>query len=525
MTRINIFLLAAILLGSSCAGFLDEEPRDELVVNQFFAEADHAYSAVNALYRTGAPNMTDGGVYSGVPAMLGSYMSGFFSNEYSGQELHVSHTQQLTLNGNNIGAYLGDRWREMYLAISRANNAIKYIPSTPGLSATEKNQLTAEAKFFRAYAYYYLVRMFGAVPLTTEPYESLENLYLERTPISAIYAQIELDLTDALDNGELAKRSMVDNGKRVPAGAVATLLAEVYLTMSGQPLNVDRYSDAAKVAQEIINGNYGSYNLVQHETNAQGEIDFENSAYNKLRKSDASEEENIYIKEFDAAIASSQFPRYSYPTALSQDVLYDITNGGFQPSTEFINLYDPAKDLRIQEKQYFHTSLVSIGKEFPMTPYVWHDDEAIFETANSGKDQAMYSYADVLLIAAEALAMSSGVTGEAVSYLAQVRGRAYWETDMIEIEAALSGLSPNAFVEEVWKERHRELVFEFQTWFDIIRTRKFPVATTPGDVSFVDAVGHITSQGKAIEQKHMLMPLPGPEMERNPSLGSENNGY
>jgi hypothetical protein len=519
-----IFLLATILYSTSCSDFLEEKPKDELVVDQFFTEPDHAYSMVNSLYRTGVPSMTDGGVYSGVPAMLGSYMSGFFTNEYAGQELHVSNTQQLTLNGKNIGGYLGGMWRNLYLGISRANNAIKYIPSTPGLSDSEVQQLTAEAKFFRAFSYYYLVRSFGPVPKVTEPYESLDDLYLERASVADIYSLIEADLTDALDNGGLNTVSMVANGKRVTAGAVATLLAEVYLTMSGEPLKANRYADAAKVAKDIINGKYGNYALEQHDENA-GTVDLENSAYNKMRKSDGSTVEHIYIKEFEPSISGSNFPRYSYPTALSQDVLYDITNGGFQPADEFIELYDPNDDLRMQEKQYFHTSLTSTGETFEYTPYVWHDDQAIFETATSGKDQAIYSYADVLLIAAEAIAQSEGVTTDAVDYLAEVRGRAYWETDMADIKAALTGLTVSDFVEEVWTERHRELVFEFQTWFDVIRTRKFPVANTPGNVSYVDAVGHVTSQGKAIEQKHMLMPLPDPEMQRNPALGTDNNGY
>ncbi|MCM4167289.1 SusD-like protein P2 [Arenibacter antarcticus] len=520
-----ILLLLVVVCFSACSDFLEEEPLSELASDQFFKEPDQAYSAVNALYRTGAPNMTDGGVYSGMPLMLGAYMSGFFSNEYAGQELHVSNAQQLTLNGDNIGDYLQGRWRELYLGISRANNAIKYIPETPGLSDEERNQLTAEAKFFRAYSYYYLVRFFGPVPLTTEPYDSLENLYLERSSIADVYVLIEADLKDALDKGGLSTMSMVNNGKRITAGTVATLLSEVYLTMSGAPLNADRYGDAASLAQAIINGAYGSYSLVQHDELNTGELDFENSAYNKIRKSDASAEEHIYIKEFDAAIATSTFPRYSYPTGFSQDVLYDIANGAYQPSGSFLDLYDPIKDLRAQEKQYFHTTLEGTNKTFPTSPYMWHDDEAMFNTALSGKDQAMMSYADVLLIAAEAIAKSSGVTSDAVNYLAQVRGRAYWDTDIVTINQTLTGLSVDRFVEEVWLERHKELVFEFQNWFDIVRTRKFPVASSPGVVNFVNAVGHITDQGKQIEEKHMLLPLPEPEIQRNPSLGTENNGY
>jgi len=62
------------------------------------------------------------------------------------------------------------------------------------LSDSEIKKLIAQAKFFRAYNYFYLVKNFGDVPLILEPYSLLDNLYLERTPSKNIYGQIILDL-------------------------------------------------------------------------------------------------------------------------------------------------------------------------------------------------------------------------------------------------------------------------------------------------------------------------------------------
>ena len=140
--------------------------------------------------------------------------------------------------------------------------------------------------------------------------------------------------------------------------------------------------------------------------------------------------------------------------------------------------------MRIQNKQYFHTSYTDGDgnvSTFPHTPYIWHDDEALFETANSGKDVRVYSYSEILLIAAEAISMSEGVTAEAIGYLAEVRDRAYWKMDTDEISNSLSGLSADDFVEEVWTEKFRELPFEFKLWFDMTRTRTFPLTTETGE--------------------------------------------
>lgn len=71
-----------------------------------------------------------------------------------------------------------------------------------------------------------------------------------------------------------------------------------------------------------------------------------------------------------------------------------------------------------------------------------------------------------------------------------------------------------------------ELVFEFTIWFDVMGTRKFPKPTNEGagDIEFVDAVGAANFFSGAINEQHMLFPLPEQELQRNPSL-TQNPGY
>ncbi|SEK93467.1 RagB/SusD family nutrient uptake outer membrane protein [Parapedobacter koreensis] len=512
------------LLTSSCSDFLTEIPKDEIAPSQFFTNPDHAYNAVNALYRTGAPSLFGGGVYSGSRLMFGPYTSGFVDNEYKGQEVHVQHAQQLTFNSINLSSYLGGMWRDLYLGISRANNAIKYVPQTPGLSEAEISRLTGEARFFRALAYYQLVRLFGGVPLITEPYESLENLYVERAPVDQIYGLITSDLEYATQQGQLANSRMSDNGNRITLGAAKALLAEVYLTMSGFPLQANRYADAAREARELINS--GVYNLTQHGRNSQGEVDMANSAYNQARLADNLPNEHLYYFEYSVGIETSVYAQWAFPASVAPELAYAISNNAYSPTASLLRAYDADADLRRQEKQYFHTSFTEADGtvvNFQTAPYFWHDDQAAFETATSGKDLPILTYANVLLIGAEAIALSDGVTPEAVDYLAQVRARAYWKQTTEQVEATLANLTPQQFVEEVWKERLRELIFQFGLWSDIQRTRKFPV-TQNGQISFVDVVGQQNSFGATYAEKHLLFPLPDDELQRNPAL-EPNPGY
>lgn len=519
MKRILIIIMALAAL-TSCDDFLAEEPRSEMSVDQFFSYPSHAYNAVNILYRSGAPTFYSAGVYAGSRAMLGGYMSGLFDNDYKGQEVHVQHSQNLTLNGSNLAGYFDGSWDACYLAISRANLAIAKIPDTPDLTSGEINQLLAEARFFRAFNYFYLVKTFGDVPLILGAYSSLEDLYVERTPVAQVYGQIVEDLKFAVEQGGLDNIPMTDNGFRISKATAAAVLADVYLNMSGYPVQDDNYAEAATAAKSIISS--GNFSLIEH-----GATESE-SAYNVIRNSDT-ESEYIYSIEYDASISENYWqPALSYPnSAIAWGIFkYSITNNAYKPMPAFLWIYDEVNDLRIQEKQYFHSSLTfmdegeEVTKTFETSPYLWHNDEALFETGKNNKDMVVYRYAEVLLIAAEAIAQSEGVTAEAIGYLADVRARAYWQTDRSTIVADLTGLSVDDFVEEVWKERLRELALEYRIWSDVQRTRMFPVTSeaNKGEVSFENVVGHTTVWNKTFQETHLLFPISENERQRNPNL-------
>ena len=526
MKKTYILYLGLLISTASCESFLEEKPKDEVASTQYFSRPEHARDAVNALYRRGAMQMYQTGVYSGARIMFGPYLSGFVDNDYKGQEFHVQRGQTMTFDGLNLSDYFNSMWSDIYAGISRANNAIKYIPETPGLSSEDAAKYMAEAKFFRAMNYYYLVRMFGDVPLVTEPYESLENLFLERTPSAQIYDLITEDLNSAIESGGLSDLSMSNNSGRVSKSVAQTILAEVYLTMSGAAVGEDNYANAATNARAIISS--GIYSLVQHTITADGEITANGSAYNKLKSSVSIPSEYIYYYEFDETIANNGYPAICYPVTMAPQLAFAITNNAYGPTPPLLNSYDHEHDLRVQEKQYFHSSITIDGEQidFATSPYMWVDEEAARTSALSSKDKVIYSYADVLLIAAEAIAQSEGVTSEAVDYLAQIRERALWKKDPAAIRSELTNMSVEEFVEEVWKERVRELVFEFPIWFDVMRTRKMPspVADGSGSINFVDAVGTTNYFNGPIREANMLFPLPEQELQRNPSL-TQNPGY
>ncbi|MDR2466179.1 MAG: RagB/SusD family nutrient uptake outer membrane protein [Prevotellaceae bacterium] len=524
-----LFCLTLLFVANSCSDFLDEKPKNSMTTNQYFTSPDHARSTVNALYRRGAPefnNATD--AYLGTVSMYGGYMSGLFESLGAGGGSEIGYVKALTLDSKNIAQLIDRIWDPCYNAIARANTAIKYVPTTPGLSDAEKKSLLAQSLFFRAYNYFALVKTFGDVPLVLEPYESLDNLYLPRTPSADIYARIETDLKDAIAGGGLNNAAFTDNGFRISKTTAETVLATVYLQWSGYPLNQNRYADAATLAKSVIAG--GKHRLM---TNDDRDM---NSAYNKLRTLDASPE-YIYTYEFALGISdASWWPTYAFYTqAAGWGVFqYAILENIYKVSDAVLNAYEPT-DLRFKERQFFFRSYsyekngATTNVEFPyVCNWLYYDEEALLNTGKGTKDITVIRYPEVLLIAAEALVKTANSVGaEAAGYLADVKARASTTETKAEILAPLLALSPDAFVREVWAERLREFALECKVWDDIKRTRMYPrtSAANKGEVTFVNVVGAVTPLGATFKAEHLLWPISDNEIQRNPALLPNNPGY
>ncbi len=525
MKKISKIVAIVIILLTvySCQDFLEEIPRDEISLNQYFTQPDDVRSAVNQLYGAGALNRYVSGDFQ-INQALGGYLSGLFTDERT-ERIGPAEANNLTLNGSNLDAYLFTYWKDVYQTIGRANTAIRFIPQveelSEGLSTTEANSLMAEARFFRAFNYFALVRDFGDVPLILEPFDSTEGIIVPRTASVTVYDAIVEDLQWALDNGGLADITFPNNGFRITRGVVATTLANVEIQRAGFPVQAgaEAYQRAAEAARIVINN--GQYALIPNGGTP------ETSAFNMLRTSENTSE-HIFSIELDAQFKPSPYVSWSssrsgnFPGTTVDPYL------AYLPDAQYINFYDPDDDLRIQNRQLWYTSINIDGTEFPFPngifgPYTWFDEVALFETGRGGKDINVNLYSEVLLIAAEAIAQTSGVTTEAVGYLADVRSRASMTMTRDAIVTQLSTLSPDVFVQEVWKERLRELPLLFKIWPDVQRTRLFPVSTGPGKVNFVDVVGHTSPLNATFQDIHLLLPIAVSERQRNPEI--TGNGY
>ena len=494
MKKIYPLLLASLLLAGCFSCQKEEGYIEGVEAHISYENPQQVIYALDSLYHAGAPTFYGENSSFGIPvAAVGGYMSGFFADRSTRTSALYEYCSQLTFDADNISSYLASVWSESYRAIRLSNELIVRVAGTQGLPVDRQKQIEAEARFFRAYNYFYLAKAFGSVSVVTDYRSSVESVV--PTGLSAVYGLITNDLQQAipvLTDGT--------SNTQITRAAAQTLLADAYLTMSGYPLQQDRYAQAAEAARAIIEG--GQHALATGDADA--------SAYHALINGGMNTE-NIYRY---AASGSRSLAAMSLPEESSEwGVVKKSTGNTYQPTDYLLKLYAP-EDLRAQERQYFHSFLKysrngrTVIRTFEPLPYMWFDEHSLLGEGVSRKHTILYRYAEVLLIAAEAIAATEGVTSEAVEYLAAVRARAYPQANPAEVMSELMALNTEEFIKTVWSERLREFPLEMKSWSDVQRTRQYPTQSADGSILFQDVLGAMNPHGAAFRQENLLFPKP-----------------
>ncbi len=528
-------LIAATTMGlTSCDSFLEEKPLDMKDSQEFWKTKADAESGVAALYFGGVPYLNQsGGGWQPYATMFGGIISGLFYDDHGDSQLAESAKNSIyTLEKFSSPAMT--LWHEFYKGISRANFVLANIPKMTGVldQATIDNYV-AQGKFFRAYAYYYLVKEFGDVPYIDKPYTSTEGMYSERRSSAEIYQHIIDDLTPIATSDALPQKSFYENNCRVTRAMAQTLLAQVYLQKAGYPLNggADDYKKAAEYAEMGING--GTALLEQKD----GSSDDLNSAFNVIKNTKSSKE-IIFAKEYDYT-GNKIGNGYVYLCMGTDATQWKDANGNnvfkttmthkaYQPCDMIFESYAP-EDIRGHEKQFFFTTYTDATGETHTLNYPgiwsWFEEKALLGGTDGDNNIPTMRYPEVLLIAAEAYART-GKEPKAKLYLNQVRKRA---------GLADETATGDALIQSILTERLHEFPVEFKVWDDIRRTRLYPVADSKysGKLKWVD-LATAPIQNKpigftkvgAIPEYVLLWPIPEDEMQRNPALdGHQNPGW
>ena len=247
-------MAASLLTFSSCGDFLDEEPKGQLTPDNFFNSEDDLTASVNALYDR--VNQTQSWTNPMYPQWQGDDIT---ANPGSNKQACAA-LDAFASDGANKG--VTDAWNQHYSVIKAANLITESASKAP-VAQDKIDVALGNAHFWRAYAYYYLVRVFGKLPIITKT--NIEQFDAQPSEIEKVYELIVQDLKDAINelptgyDKEPARLFGVDVW--ATKQAAQSTLAAVYMSMAGYPLNkgTEYYKLAAELAKDVItnNGTYG----------------------------------------------------------------------------------------------------------------------------------------------------------------------------------------------------------------------------------------------------------------------------
>lgn len=337
-------------------------------------------------------------------------------------------------------------WKNSYASISACNTLIALIASNDKIPAEQLRPIAGEAHFLRALSYFNMVRWFGEVPILTE--ENQANAGQEKqSPVADIYDFIVKDLQDA----EHMLPAKTDDPSKPSTIAASALLAKVYLTMAGFPLNRTELYAAAKERAAVVmksgvyklNGEFLNLWLFDHR--------YTNGEFIFALYASSDNGTGGYVNRAVRPVVEGGWADWT-----SDSRFLEVFPKGKRLDGTFYLTFNDGSSWRDSKRAQPH-----VGKLRDGGP----KSGGYYGSAVANLADGFYSlvrYADILLVYAEAANKAEGSpSAEAYDAINQVRRRAGL--------ADLKGLTAEQFDQAVLDERNWELAFECNRWFDMCR--------------------------------------------------------
>jgi hypothetical protein len=231
------YILPLLLLTgfSACKKYVDvPPPQDQLPAEAAFTNDKTATATMAGLYSD-----MNGYNYS-FANVLASFMPAMSADEFYYAFTSFDAFKLNSLTSDN--SYVSILWSQPYTYIYHVNAVYEGVAASSSLSPVVKAQLLGEARFMRAFFYFYLVNYFGDVPLVLDT-DARKNSSLPRTPAAQVYEQIITDLLEAVD--KMPEEYPVSERIRPNKAAAKALLSRAYLYTG-------KWSEAETMAGEVI---------------------------------------------------------------------------------------------------------------------------------------------------------------------------------------------------------------------------------------------------------------------------------
>lgn len=440
-TSYTALLLAFLMIIPSCSKILDLEPHNSTFTEAYFtneSDANTAIAGAYALLRNILISDNTWHVYGDVPA--GEFL---INGNYDSGNSNVALGLFTGLNVNG-GSYWN--WQKYYRLLQQVNLIIAKVPgidSTKFVDPATKSHIIGEAHFLRAFTYFFMSRVWGGVPLKLTPdYDANAALNIPRSTADEVLAQCLADVSIAEQDMAFGYDDEGQRAVRANKGSAYALEAHIRAWKGD-------YAGCEAAANTVIT--QGGYQLVD---SANYESVFIGKSAEGIFEINVNGGQNEGIAINGGGGGSA--------VTLMQPFIYGKGYLQWPASTIYVNnLYktDSATDIRY--RSFFFQPQSSNGQVIKYANITYADGSTKGDP-RLNNNLNIFRLADIILLRAEALNKLSR-DGEAVILLNQVRKRA-GVPDYNGTGEALATV--------ILEERLRELFFEGQSYFDLVRNNK-----------------------------------------------------
>lgn len=549
-----LFAASVLTTTTSCSDFLDEDPKGQMSeANVFKSQAD-LDASIHTIYEK--LNQTQSWTNPMYPQWQGDDMT---ANPSSNKQA-VAALDVFSSDGENKG--VKDAWSQHFALIKACNWVIENASKTP-TSQEEINIALGNAHFWRAYAYFYMVRIFGPLPMvvTTDP--SATNV--APSSVEEIYNLIVDDLKKA--EGWLptsysqAPRNHDGVDAWVTKQATQATLTAVYMAMAGYPLNKGKeyYALAAAKAKEVIdaNGTYGFYNdpvwnhvySMGHNYNKETILGIDNNWNSGSWDHDSEltsccRFEGLGDGGWGDAWGEIAFWK-RYPEGPRKDAVYapKVTFQDGATITKVCNWWDLDAEGKPVVEAYHPMFAIytvncdgdNLAKE-KFAPYNYLEPN--YTNMTNGRRHRLIRYAEVLLWYAESAARSGGDLAKAKEYLREVRKRAVNDFENVTLsdgtKVAIANMTADQLAEACYIEHGWEVAGQ---WTQMVTRRAdefrmnelkknfdYRVANKPVVVAVESGKEYTAKESVPVVKstwagdESIYCPYPTTEVEKNPNL-------
>lgn len=456
------YIYAAVLFASSlsmnsCVS-LDQDPQSFLRFETFPKDASNLASAADALY----VDLWNGNY--GLNCRLQRINVGADDVTYRAAKPNnpLALIEDLYPNITQNDADFSTLWSLFTKAIYDSGKIITETPVNEADNSKEAVALRAvvgEAYFVRGLSYFYLVRLFGDLPLILTP-EDAEKKDMQRVAVADIYDKaIVPDMERAVK--WLPATSRTKDASTPSKWAAEAALGDIYMTMAGWPLNKGKeyYAKAESVLGDAIQNS--GLKLATHYADLWKEA-------NKT-----TEKEFLFgIMHSNANKKASNYGKSYYPSDFAPNAGWS----DYYASEKFYLAYpnDERKAHNFMTEWNTKKGVVNYKKSADKLPaiskYYDYNDGLPGKSAQSNGITCIYRYADILLMYAEAsVRATNSVSAKAVNALQEVQKRAQGYADDATVTTTTN---PSEFLDAVFDENGWEFFAEMRRWFDLVRLEK-----------------------------------------------------